>query len=85
MQHANNHDRIHERSVVDRIGVVKRDTQSGSELLARRCREWKVSHRLERPFDRRDKARCDFLGRLARDINPDFGEVFLRGISNLKY
>jgi hypothetical protein len=51
VQHADDDHRIRKGPVVDGVGSVKRYAQSGSQPIARRCREREAPHRVERGFD----------------------------------
>ena len=84
MQHSDDHDRVHERPIVNGVRSVERDTQPRGKRVSRWCGEGKVSNRLKRGFNRRDKAGRDFLGRLSCQISPDFGEVVLGGLGETK-
>ena len=84
MQHADDHDRVRERPIVNGVRPVERDTQPRGKRVSCWCGKGKVSNRLKRGFNRRDKAGCDFLGCLGRQVSPDFGEVVLGGLGETK-
>jgi hypothetical protein len=75
MQHANYHERIGTRHIVDRVSTVECHAQAGRQLLARRAGQGEVPQRFEGGFQRRDKACGCLLGYFFGDIGPDPGEV----------
>jgi hypothetical protein len=84
VQDADNHHGVGKRAVVNGIGTVKRDAETGAKLLARRGGQREIPHRLKGGFDRRDKAGGGFLRRPASNISPDFGKVGFGGIREVK-
>ena len=84
VQHADDNNRVRKRTIINRIGAMESDAQSGGKLLSRRSGEWKIPDRLKGRFNRGDKARRDFLGCVACDSEPDFGEVLLGGLGKAK-
>ena len=73
VQNANNDYLIRPRLVIDGIGTVKGDAQTGGKPVSRGGRMRKVPHRLERGLDVPDKARGDIFGHLSREPRPNFG------------
>ena len=84
VQNADNHHGVSKWSVVNGIRTMKRDTETGAELLARRSRQGEIPDRLKGGFDRRDKAGGGFLRRPASNISPNFGKVGFGGIREVK-
>ena len=56
MHHADNHQRVCQRPIVNRLGPMKRHPQPERKMVARRPAEGEKSHWLERLLDRRDKS-----------------------------
>jgi hypothetical protein len=61
MQDTDDDNRVWKRPIVDGIGIMEGNPKTGAKLLPCRRGEWKVPHRFEHGFDRRNKTRGDFL------------------------
>ena len=62
VRHANDDHRICQGPIVDCVGAMKRYTQSGSQPIARRCREREAPYRVESGFDLPDEPGRNHLG-----------------------
>jgi len=80
VQHADNHNFVRERLVVDRVGVVERNAQSGRKQFPRDACKRKMTHRLKCSLYRFDESIRRGLSRFRGQINPDFRKIGLGGM-----